>query len=79
MKIDHSDDLDGDPGIVLEYHDAPGDIIDHADAIHALGKLTEQIASILAGAGKHPNIVEMAEYQIRQIWVYAMRTTHESS
>lgn len=68
MKIDYSD-LDGDPGVVLEYHDAPEDErINPDDAAHALTRLTEQMINILGASGAPIVLCEEGAHQITKTW-----------
>ena len=75
-----ADDLDGDPGIVLEYHDAPEDEPDDPKptialtTADALEYLTRTMIDILANVGVHPNLCESAEHQIVLMWRNALRT-----
>lgn len=72
------DDLDGDAGIVLPYHDAPEDEPDTLDAaIQDLGKLTGEIASVLGRWRVHHNLTATTCYQITQLWMNALRTVRE--
>lgn len=68
-------DLDGDAGVILEYHEAPED--EHtstADAAYALSKLTEQIFGILMLHGRDPDLCERDAALIRHVWTNALRT-----
>lgn len=67
------DDLAGDSGVTLPYHDAPEDeAINHAAAAHALGKLTEQISGILMLRGRHPDLCERDMQLIRHVLTSAL-------
>lgn len=74
--VDAPGDLDGDPGIVMPYHDAPEDEpISHADAAHALERITEQISGILMLRGRDPDLCERDAQLIRHVWTNALRAS----
>lgn len=63
-----------DSGVILPYHDAPEDErISHADAAHALERITEQIAGILGCCGRSQDLCERDAALIRHVWTNALR------
>lgn len=79
MKIDYSD-IDPEytgvavTGAAAEDSDPRPAIISHADAIHTLERITEQIANILFARGVDAGECAASAYDIRNRWTAALRT-----